>query len=571
MPYDFGDLAEPVQAAGKKYDFGDLAEPVSVQEPVADKAPGRKTPMQMSQPSGLDVAASRAQSFARGITDQVTGGAQLLTKMLPKSVVDAGNSLNNWLSKYGLVSEIPKGGIDEVIRNDEAQLAATNKAAGREGTDWMRMGGNIVSPVNVAIAAKAPQAATTLGRVASSMLQGGVSSALMPATSDNFAQEKANQVAWGSVFGGATSLAGSAAARVIRPEVSPQVEALKKAGVSMTPGQLLGGWARSIEEKASSLPFFGEIVHGAERRGIGDFNKAVVNRALAPIGEKLPAHVEAGHEAIEFAADAISKRYDTLLPKLRGQLDRKFVAEIGGIRALSQNMPKDRAEQLGRILDKEVVGRFSAQGKATGETLKQIESKLGGMASGMRRSPDYDQRSMGDALATVQQSLRDMLKRVNPNQAKDLSKINAAYSQFLRPQTAAARTGAEEGIFTPAQLRSAVRELDPSKRKSAYAKGNAQGQEFAQAGKLVLPKKVPDSGTAGRLSLANLPSAALGVGAGLAGGLAYTRTGQKVAQAAMTSRPKGANELARLVRENGRFIGAGTIPLSKLAMPAQGE
>jgi hypothetical protein len=208
--------------------------------------------------------------------------------------------------------------------------------------------------------------------------------------------------------------------------------------------------------------------------------------------------------------------------------------------------------------------------------LKDIESKLGGMASQMRRSGDYDVRNMGDAVATIQKSLRDMLERNNPKYAAELKKINSAYAQFLRVQTAAARQGAKEGVFTPAQLRSAVRQLDASKGKSAFAKGKAGMQDFAEAGTKVLPQTVPDSGTAGRAMLGALALGAPGMahplfGLGLGAAPLYTPWGQKAAQMAFTSRPAGANALANYVRENSPAIAAGVIPLSRIPMLLQGQ
>ena len=570
-----GDAAAPAGAAG--FDLAS-AKPV-----VDEAAAGRKTPMQLrSDPSFLDVAAARASSFGHGIKDPVTGGAQLLTHVLPDSVVAAGNRLNNWLAKYGLVSELPKGGLDEAIRQDEAELGARRRDAGLAGADWMRVGGNIVSPVNAALPAGAPKAASLLGKAAVTAGQGAVSGALAPVTNaladgGDYWSAKAKQIAAAAATGAAVPIVGSAAARVVSPKVSPEVRQLAEAGVSMTPGQMVGGAARKFEEKMGSVPFVGDIIKSAERRGIKDFDRAAIDKALEPIGVKLPKGMTAGHDAIDFAGEAIGDKYDKLVPKLTGRVDKKFVQELAAVRNLgASGLPADKAQQLDRIIDKEVLGRFGAKGGATGQTLKQIESKLGGMAASMRRSGDYDVRNMGDAVATIQKSLRDMLERNNPKYAAELKKVNSAYAQYLRVQTAAARQGAREGIFTPAQLRSAVRQLDASKAKSAFAKGKAGMQDFAEAGTKVLSNNVPDSGTAGRAMAGALalgapglwnPLFALGMGAAPL----YTPWGQKAAQLALTARPQGANALANYVRNNSPAIAAGVIPLSRLPMLLQGE
>jgi len=64
-------------------------------------------------------------------------------------------------------------------------------------------------------------------------------------------------------------------------------------------------------------------------------------------------------------------------------------------------------------------------------------------------------------------------------------------------------------VFTPNDLSNAVRQTDTSVRKGRYARGNALMQDLSDPASAVLPQKVPDSGTAGRLAAMS----ALGLGA----------------------------------------------------------
>ena len=68
---------------------------------------------------------------------------------------------------------------------------------------------------------------------------------------------------------------------------------------------------------------------------------------------------------------------------------------------------------------------------------------------------------------------RQMVQRANPTEAKSLAALNSAYSKFLRVENAAGRIGAKEGVFSPEQLTGAVRQMDPSLRHRAFARGNA--------------------------------------------------------------------------------------------------
>src|SRR5512139_2637724 len=68
---------------------------------------------------------SAVERFGMGMADPIQGGAQLLTKLLPDSVVQAGNAANNWLAdKTGLVARLPEGGVDQQTREREAAYNA---------------------------------------------------------------------------------------------------------------------------------------------------------------------------------------------------------------------------------------------------------------------------------------------------------------------------------------------------------------------------------------------------------------------------------------------------------------
>lgn len=520
-------------------------------------------------PTTEQVAGTRAKSFLRGIKDPITGGAQLLTKALPESVVQAGNRLNNWLAQYGLVSELPAGGLEESIQKEEAQLAEERKAAGLSGVDLARAAGSILSPANLAIAARTPQAATALGRLGAGAVQGTLAGALTPVTEGDFAAEKAKQIALGAGLGAATPAVTGRAARIVQPEVRPEVRALIKAGVPLTPGQILGGAYRGAEERIAGLPIVGDIIKSAELRGIKEFNRSVIDDALAPIGEKLPINLPAGREAIGFAADKIGAKYDELLPKLKGEIDKQFTKELASIRYLGKSLPPYEAKQLNQIIEDEVVGRFTKSGLATGRRLKDIESRLGNLSVEMRASDNKDTRDVGDALREVQSSLRRMMERVNPEHKGELKAINKAYSKFVRPEAAAGRIGAKEGIFTPAQLRSVTRSMDVSRRKREFARGRAAGQKMAETAESVLAKTVPESGTVGRALMAELalggaaklasPLFALGAGAGAL----YTGPGQRLAQAALTKRPQAARALAEAIEREAPAATAAAVPLAE--------
>lgn len=347
---------------------------------------------------------------------------------------------------------------------------------------------------------------------------------------------------------------GRGVSRVLNPQTGKAAKELIEEGVDLTPGQIMGGVGKSIEDKLTSVPFVGDAINASRQRGINSFNKAAVNRALKQIGKELPEGVEAGYEAIQYADDAISKAYNELLPNLKVKLDKTFAKEFQNLRKLSAEMPPERLKQFNTIINREIGDRFSEAGQMTGEAMKKAESELSRLIRQYGGSAVGDERLLADALKEAQNQLRGLVIRSNPSKALELKSINKAFANLLRPQSAASK--ASEGVFSPAQLQTATRILDKSARKKVSSKGGALMQDLATKAREVLPSKVGDSGTAGRLLLAG--GSAYGLSAddpnlqalgalGLLGSAAYTKTGQKTLQKLLTERPELATKLGLLV------------------------
>lgn len=338
-------------------------------------------------------------------------------------------------------------------------------------------------------------------------------------------------------------------ARVIQPKVDADVRTLIDAGITPTPGQIMGGNLAKLEARSTSIPILGDAIANAQRRAGGELNTAAFNRALAPLGEKLPAGVT-GSDAVELVGAKLGAAYDALLPKLTTQMDGRFAQEVAALRqavaggALDPKYPA----LFERTLQDRVLGKFQGQQAMTGQTLKDVESFLGGEVKRFTQSQDPDARLLGDAFKQVQQTLRDLVTRTNPQYADELKAINSGWAHFKRVQRAASSVAADGGTFTPAQLHNAVKALDRSKDKARFAEGRALMQDLSGPAKSVLGEAYPDSGTAGRM--ANMGALASGlvnpmIPAGLfAGAGLYSPQAQKLIAGLLTQRPAGAGLLA---------------------------
>lgn len=342
---------------------------------------------------------------------------------------------------------------------------------------------------------------------------------------------------------------GSKIGGMLNPQTSPQVQALMKEGVTPTPGQILGGGARRFEEAVKSQPFLGDMIKGAEDRATVQFNKAAINRALAPIGKKIN---DVGRDAVEEAYNIISKQYDDVLPKLNLSQDKQFVNKMNELVGMAADgLPEPQAQRFFNIVKRQIVDKFTSSGKMSGQTLKEVESDLGTEAMGYLKDQTFDNRKLGAAIRQTQTLLRELAQRTNPQYASELAKLNKAFANYMRIEGAAGRIGSDSGVFTPAQLQSVVRQLDPSKGKRAFAQGNALMQDLSEAGKEVLSNRLPNSGTADRL-LANggallNPLTYPGAGVGV---MAYNPASQWALAQALTRRPETVRQVGRMLQKS---------------------
>lgn len=498
---------------------------------------------------------TKTEKVAMGLGDMVHGGAQLLTKALPTGVVEAGNRFNNWLADKGVpVARIPEGGVDQMVREREQQYQAKRQAAGESGFDGWRVAGSAIP----SLIAPAASAATLPGRIALGATTGAAGGALAPVTEGDFWKQKGRQVATSAAFGSAAPVVGQAVSRVISPKAStnPSVQKLLDEGVTPTPGQVLGGANKRLEEGLTSVPIVGSFVRGAQQRSLEGLNRAAANRALKPIGQKIPEGV-VGREAVEHVERELGQRYDELLPSMTVRADREFADQIGSLSRMVRDGSIDPkyAAAFERVMRNNVLGKFRGRNALTGQTFKAIESDLSQRAARLAQSQEPDARLMADALNEVQDSLRSLLERSNPQRLGDLKAVNTGYANFKRLQRASGSVAAEDGLFSAAQLHNAVKAMDRSKDKAAFARGGALMQDLSENAKKVLGPKMPDSGTPERLLSLDMILNPKAYAAAVAAPLLYSKAGQGLLATTLARRPQGAQSVAEALQQASPGLG----------------
>ncbi len=516
--------------------------------------------------------------ITRGWRDPIDAMAQMLPRIL-STATSLGGTVPNEVSKF-LDEEAAR--VDALNLAVEQKYQEQKQAEGREGVDVKRIVGNIVNPVNIAVAARAPAAVAQTANIASKLpmmanvgqkvaqlamtptgqtVIGGAAANILEPIFDtegkDFAEEKAKQAGIGATVGyGGQKLIGGVG-KVLAPTVSSQVRALADMGVELTPGQIFGGAVKKLEEGLKSIPIAGDIVSNAEMRAIESFNRAAINKTLAPLGKEVPKNL-VGREALNYADDIISKAYDKVLTKVNLTADNDLLTDLANITGKAlQELPADRASQLDSIITRNVLDKM--QGTVKGTVWKSIDSELGRLAKTYMNSAVGDERLLGNAIKEAQLSVRSLLERANPRYAQQIGNANKAFANYLRVERATGAVGAPEGVFTPAQLLSASKAMDESLRKGRFSKGGALMQDLAEQGKSVIGSKLPDSGTAYRgLTSAGILGGALleptTLFAPLAVSALYSKPGQDLARLLVLQRPEALRQAGSAITRTSPLV-----------------
>jgi hypothetical protein len=371
----------------------------------------------------------------------------------------------------------------------------------------------------------------------------------------------------GGPLGAAIPAAIGGVSRLAMPKSSAGGEAQKliQEGISLTPGQRMGGAVQTFEEAATSLPFLGGAIKGAQKRGIEDFNRAAINRALKPIGEKLDDNTPVGRSAIEEMLEKTSKAYEDLLPNMRFEMDVRFRSQLNELIESAQFLSPATANKFNKIVETNIAKKLDAKGGISGETFKGIEEDLGKLATKLSGAMEIEGRQLAGATKELQTLIRESLQRTNPNQAQQLRQINKSYRLGSIVEDASGKApGKNAGVFTPSNLDRAVKSAKTfGKAKRAYVKGKAPMQDLSDPAVQRLSQTLPESGTAPRALTAMLLGGGAGAidpTAGVLTGLAaggYTRPGQ-AALNFILNRPQFAPKVAGGIRAlQAPGIGAG--------------
>lgn len=450
--------------------------------------------------------------------------------------------------------------------------------------------GEMASPLTLKAAQLGEKAVKAIPAVSKSVVArsagaGAGGSALMPTeptdSYGDFLTEKLKQVGLGGAGGAAM---GKATQMAMAPQVSEKMKMLKDMGMKyFTPGQLMsdipfvGKGVQAAEKALTSLPVTGSLIRGGLQTSQEDFNRAIANKVLGSMGEKVPKDIPAGERMVEYVNQRISDAYDALTPHLKVQnitykdptSPQGFTTTVKALndklKDVTYNLPSSTDLPLSKMVHDEfnrlILNPLLKQGGMSGEEFRAAEKALGKIANTYMRDPT--KYEVGIALKELQSELRNELVNQNPALASVLQGIHQSFRQHLPFERAAGYVGAENRVFSPGQFESAVRAQ--SQGKGQFASGQSPLYKESQAGLDVLGRSIPSSGTAERM-LTNkaLGLATEGVGAVFApqvmvplamSGMLYNKPAMSVLSKLATDRPQVMKQLAPAATQAGAIAG----------------
>lgn len=410
---------------------------------------------------------------------------------------------------------------------------------------------------------------------------------------DAAGQNRGSNALFGAALAGGGNVAGryvgqgvnSLARGVQNPATRTMMNEVGDLTVGQTYGQSgrIGAAVRGAEDRLSGLPIVGDAVNEARGRTFQKFNAKAFNKALEPIGQTLDGQV--GADAVAAAQTKVQQAFADALAGRSVQADAPFANEITQATAKAMAIGRvgpELSENIGDILSPHMQ-----QGKnaLTGEEMQMISRELRELKAAYKKSEPAFYKRIASAIDSTENAVFGMFRRQAPDV---LPKYDAAKQAYRRVAILADATlrgkNQADSMFTPAQL-NAADAANATKYEGAItaAAGPRQFREFGEAGQAVLPNKVPDSGTAGRLLLAGAgaggvigggagavggdPASGAGIGTGAGLGLsaillaAYSKAGQRV----LTKPGRGSQRLAdprlqQILSKIGAATGAVSLP-----------
>jgi hypothetical protein len=316
---------------------------------------------------------SAGKRFGMGLMDLPTGLGQIAEHVAEKPLNLLRSGIKKGLEATGateaaqLFNPVSTEDFDNIVAEREQGYAAQRQAAGQNGIDWWRIGGNVANPINY----MGPAAAeTALGRIGVSTAAGAAFGAASPsAHPGDFWADKAKGAAVGAATGAVVGAATEGVTKAIGAGVRylrGQGEVSKEASDAVTDAIAKGAAQnQGIDPKSIDpdvLRAMKQEAQEALNKGVAPSQEAIVNRSLAnSLPEPVPlTRAQATREPIAFAKEFALKQ-------VQGVGEPLAYNEQAQNRALIENLDKIGARNSPDIV---------TAGQALTEHIKTVDKTL---------------------------------------------------------------------------------------------------------------------------------------------------------------------------------------------------
>jgi Transglycosylase SLT domain len=260
---------------------------------------------------------------------------------------------------------------------------------------------------------------------------------------------------------GTAHAVGGFAQRGLSPFASNEGRLLQAATGDVTPGQLLGGRASTIEGQIGhKLPFSGITMarNSTEAKGA----RALVNEAIGPTGERVAQGTRAGIPTTEAANRLVSNHYDTHLANasmLPAQTQEVVANTTQRVMADPRLVASGEAQNIQNFVQQEIVPameRSTTSGPLApeispilGPEWKRIDARIG------QEMMDAAPGEAREAWMELQRGWREGLTGWNDEAKRGIQQANDAYRRMIPVNRATYSNVRSGGRFNAGDLASA--------------------------------------------------------------------------------------------------------------------
>jgi len=526
---------------------------VELSEPIKSEQVTKELPANLK---GL----SKADLFLKGLKASgettMTGIGQVLdplAQQLEKAFPEFSKAASE---KLGLPSakEVGEKRFAEILAQREANKPLLETTPGMLGNVAGELGQAVLLPG---------------GTIGKSALAGGIMGAGQPTLPEE--SRAFNAIAGGGLGAAGQGIVG-ALGKVAQPITSQlgeigqnAVKILRDAGIPLDAAQATGS---AILGRVKAALSDNPLTAGAQHE-FSAVQKEAYNRAIAKtMGEDADKITP---EVIQSAKENIGKIYDQVSDKVNIKANDNFLNNLASIDDEAKNILNDQQYSIIDKNIKNIILKISHDGnEITGPQYKNIKMTLDKLSG----SSDSD-------VASYARDLRDVLNKGLSDSAEAsgnheivilLKDANKRWGNMRKIEDVALKN--PEGNISPSLL---YNSLTTKAKRNAFYTEDPQLAKLAAAGKIVLPEKLPNSGTTARILAQAAVPAAAGAAYGLyqgdyvdaLKGAAFGVAAPKLAQVAINNpvfaryleQGIGSTAIKNLLEAPSKY-GAGKIPLA---------